>query len=145
MPPLFRQQTQDQEAGSEERFHTRQIIYSCALSACCCFSVTYIFLHSPVTHGFSVWLRNGGGRWMQRVVGVGGGEWWPRTAPVHLRTQPGALFPQPRNHQWLPTALCTKSRLLPVAQGGPDILHGGLSCHLFSLRHLSEQGKVSCT
>lgn len=144
MPPLFRQQTQDQEAGSEERFHTRQIIYSCALSACCCFSVTYVFLHSPVTHGFSVWLRNGGGRWMQRLVGVGGGEWWPRTAPVHLRTQPGSLFPQPRNHQWLPTALCNAQSPDSFLWRKEGLTYSMVVC-LVTCSLCSEQGKVSCT
>ena len=45
VPPLLRQQ----EAGLQERFRTRQGIYSCVLSARC-FSVAYIFLHSPPPH-----------------------------------------------------------------------------------------------
>lgn len=72
---------QDQEAGLEERFHTRQIIYSGILSARRCFGYIYIFTFSSVTHGFSVWLRNGRGGWMKRVTGVGGGDRWPGTAP----------------------------------------------------------------
>lgn len=41
----------------------------------------YIFTFSSVTHGFSVWLRSGGGGWTQRVAGGGGGDRWPRQAP----------------------------------------------------------------
>lgn len=77
--PLLRQQ--DQEAGLEERLHARQVIYSRVLSARRRFGYIYIFTFSSVTHGFSVWLRNGGGGWMQRVAGVGGGDRWARTAP----------------------------------------------------------------
>lgn len=50
-----------------DRLRARQSIYSCVLSARCCFSVAYIFLHSPPSHMASQWLRNSGGGWMQRV------------------------------------------------------------------------------
>ena len=51
-----------------ERLRARQSIYSRVLSArCCFFGCIYIFTFSSVTHGFSTWLRNGGGGWIQRV------------------------------------------------------------------------------
>lgn len=96
VPPLLRQQ--DQEAGLEERLHTRQIIYSRVLSARRCFGYIYIFTFSSVTHGFSVQLRNGGGGWKQRVAGVGGEDRCPRTAPRGPEAQPESLFSQFRNH-----------------------------------------------
>lgn len=106
------------------------------------FGYIYIFTFSSVTHGFSVWLRNGAGGWMQRVGDVGGGDRWPSLAPTDLTTQPGSLLSPLRNLQWLPLP-SAQSRLLPHGAGGPGILHCGTSCHWSSFLHPSEARKVS--
>lgn len=100
----------------------------------------YIFTFSSVTHGFSVWLKSGGGGWIQRVAGVGGGDRWPGTAPKDLRAQPRAFLPQLRNHLWLPTALRTKSRPPGGAWRGACTLHSGKNA-LSSWLQPSVQGK----
>lgn len=94
----------------------------------------YIFIFSSVTHGFSVWLRNGGGGWMQRVAGVGGGDRWPRTAPRNPGTQPGSFPSQLKTFRGSP---------LPSAQS-PDSFPGVGAAQAPSAFALpSEQGRVS--
>lgn len=52
-----------------------------------------------------------------------------------------SLVSQVRNHPWLPTALCTESRLLAAAGGGPGILHCSIRVTC-SLLHTPEQGEL---
>lgn len=85
-----------------ERLRARQSIYSCVLSArCCFFGCIYIFTFSSVTHGFSTWLRNGGGGWMQRVEPDGPDSTWAPEGPAWVT---GSPEPSP----------------FPVAGGGPQ-------------------------